>query len=49
MDRGSATATVDSGLIPGRVIPKTIKIDIHSFPAWRLASKGTVRSFHHVW
>ena len=33
VDRASATEAVDSGLIPGRVKPKTIKISIHSFPA----------------
>ena len=33
VDRASATETVDSGSIPGRVIPQTIKIGIHSFPA----------------
>ena len=33
VDRASATETVDSGSIPGRVIPKTIKTGIHSFPA----------------
>ena len=33
VDRASATETVDSGSIPGWVIPKTIKIGIHSFPA----------------
>ena len=33
VDRASATETVDSGSIPGRVIPKTLKIGIHSFPA----------------
>ena len=33
VDRASATEAVDSGLIPGRVKPKTIKIGIHSFPA----------------
>ena len=33
VDRASATETVGSGSIPGRVIPKTIKIGIHSFPA----------------
>ena len=33
VDRASATETVDSGSIPGRVKPKTIKIGIHSFPA----------------
>ena len=31
--RASATETVDTGSIPGRVNPKTIKIGIHSFPA----------------
>ena len=33
MDRESASETIDLALIPGRVQPKTIKIDIHSFPA----------------
>ena len=33
VDRASATEAVDLGSIPGRVIPKTIKIGIHSFPA----------------
>ena len=33
VDRASATETVDSGSIPGRVKPKTIKIGIHSLPA----------------
>ena len=33
VDRASATEAVDTGSIPGRVKPKTIKIDIHSFPA----------------
>ena len=33
MDRASATEGVDSGSIPGRVKPETIKIGIHSFPA----------------
>ena len=32
VDRVSGTETVDSGSIPGRVKPKTIKIGIHSFP-----------------
>ena len=32
VDRASATETVDSGSIPGRVIPNTIKIGIQSFP-----------------
>ena len=38
VDRASATEAVDTGSIPGRVKPKTIKIGIHSFPA----IKGTV-------
>ena len=33
VDRASATKAVDSGLIPGRVTPKTIKLDIHCFRA----------------
>ena len=33
VERASATETVDTGSIPGRVKPKTIKIGIHSFPA----------------
>ena len=33
VDRASATDVVDTGSIPGRVKPKTIKIGIHSFPA----------------
>ena len=32
VDRVFATKTVNSGSIPGRVKPKTTKIDIHSFP-----------------
>ena len=32
VDRASATETVDSGSIPGRVKPKTIKIGIQSSP-----------------
>ena len=42
MDRAYATETVHSGSIPGRVKPKTRKIDIHSFPASRSAIKRTV-------
>ena len=49
VDRASATETVDLGSIPGRVKPKTIKIVIHSFPAWCSAIKGTVWSLHRVW
>ena len=33
VDRASATEAVDSGSIPGRFKPKTIKIIIQSFPA----------------
>ena len=33
VDKACATEVVDSGSIPGRVMPKTIKIGIHSFPA----------------
>ena len=33
VDRASATEAVNTGSIPGRVKPKTIKIGIHSFPA----------------
>ena len=33
VDRASATEAVDSGSIPSRVKPKTIKIGIHSFSA----------------
>ena len=33
VDRASASEAVDTGSIPGRVKPKTIKIGIHSFPA----------------
>ena len=32
VDRASATETVDSGSIPGRVKPKTIKVGIHKLP-----------------
>ena len=49
MDRASATEAIDMGSIPSRVKPKTKKIGIHSFPAWRSAIKGTVWSLHLVW
>ena len=42
MDAASATEAVESGSIPDRVKPKTIKIGVHSYPAWRSAIKGTV-------
>ena len=38
--RASVSWAVDSGLIPSRVKPMTLKIGIHSFPAWRSALKG---------
>ena len=34
VNKSPATKTADSGSIPGRVKPKTIKIVILSFPAW---------------
>ena len=49
MDRASATEEVDSGSLPGRVKPKNIKIDAHSFTAWLLAIKKTVWSLQRVW
>ena len=42
MDRASATETVDSGSIPDRVKPKTVKIGIPSFPTLCSAIKGPV-------
>ena len=48
VDRASATETVDLGSTPSRVKPKTTKIVIYRFPAWRLAIKGTVWSLHRV-
>ena len=38
----SLTETVESGLIPGRVKPKTKNIGIYSYPTWRLTIKKTV-------
>ena len=49
VDGESATETVDSDSIPGRIKPKTIEIDICSFPAWRSVIKGTVWSLRRVW
>ena len=43
VNRASATETVDSRSIPGQLKPKTIKIDINSFPLGRSAIKGTDR------
>ena len=34
VDRASAAEAADSGSIPSRVKPKTIRIGIHSFRAW---------------
>ena len=42
VDRMSAIEAIDSGSIPGRVKPKTIKIDSHNFPAWLTTIQGTV-------
>ena len=39
LDKVFATETVNPGSILDRVKPKTTKIDIHSFPAWRSALK----------
>ena len=39
VDRATATETVDTGCNPCRVKLMTIKISIHSFPAWRSALK----------
>ena len=33
VDRASAAKTIESGLIPGRVKPKTTQIGIYRFPA----------------
>ena len=40
VDRASVAEAVDSDSILGGVKPKTIKLEIHSFPAWRSAMKG---------
>ena len=39
VDRASATEAVDLGSIPDQIKPKTIKIGIHSCPAWRSVIK----------
>ena len=49
MDRASAIKTVDTGSIPGRVKPKTIKIGIHNFPAWRTSIKRRKCDLQYVW
>ena len=41
-DRASITETVDLGLTPSRAKSKTIKIDAHSFLAWRSAIKKDI-------
>ena len=40
LDWAFATETIDMVSIPSEIEPKTLKIDIHSFPAWRSALKG---------
>ena len=42
MDTALAIETVDRVSITDRVKPKTLKISIHSFTAWRSAIKGTM-------
>ena len=42
VDRASVIETVDSGSITGRLKPKAIKIDFHSFPVKRSAIKRTM-------
>ena len=49
VDGASVTEAVNPVLIPVRVKPKTIRIGIHNFPAWRLAAKGAVWSLRRVW
>ena len=49
VDRASASETVDLGSIPGQIKPKTIKIGIHSCPAWCSAIKETAWSLRCVW
>ena len=41
-DKAFAAEAVDPSLIPGRIKPKSVKIGIHSFLAWRSAWKGPV-------
>ena len=48
VDGAFATKMVDFGSILGRVKSNTIKIDIHSFSAWRSAIKGRVWSLRCV-
>ena len=40
LDWAFATETIDMGSINSWGEPKTLKIDIHNFPAWRSALKG---------
>ena len=39
VDKASATKTVDTGSITGRIKSKTIKVGIHSLPVWRSTTK----------
>ena len=41
----SDVTTVDSGFSPGQFKSKAMKIDIHSFPAWRSAIKRQCEAF----
>ena len=45
----SCSEAVDAGSIPGPVKPKTIKICIHNFPAWRSALKTTEWNIYRAW
>ena len=49
VDRASDTEMEDSGSIPRRVKPKTIKTGIHSFPALCSALIGAVWNLYRVW
>ena len=40
---------VDLSPNSGRAKPKTMKIGIHGFSAWRLAIKGTLWNLSRVW
>ena len=44
VDKASATKTIDLGSIRGRIKPKTKKIHIYSFLAWRSTWNGTAQS-----
>ena len=49
MDWASAVETVDSGSIPGRVKPKTIKIWYSQLPCLTFSYKRTLWTLHCVW